>query len=61
MRREVGGRIAGKEEDCWTERKKGWGLEEEEEGVKGRGREEGGLERARSRRERTRRQSNTTA
>lgn len=37
-----GGRIAGKEEDCWTERKKGWGLEEEEEGVKGRGREEGG-------------------
>lgn len=49
--------IPGKEEDYRTERKKGWGLEEEEEGVKERGRKEGEYEgesgRARGRRENT--------
>ena len=57
----VGGRIPGKEEDCWTERKKRWGLAKEEEGVKERGGKEGELGRARGRLERTRRQSDTTA
>lgn len=54
----VGGRIPGKEEDCRTDRKKGWGLEKEEEGVK-----EGEKEtrRGRVRGERTHRQKNTQA
>ena len=37
----VGRGILGKGEDHSTERKEGWGLEKEEEGVKERGRKEG--------------------
>lgn len=59
----VGGRILGKEEDCRTDRKKGWGLEKEEEGVK-EGEKETRRGRVRGEREhtgkKTHRQSDTT-
>lgn len=52
--------IPGKEEDCRTERKKVWGLEEEEEGVKQRGRQEEGERKRKSRRPRGSRERTRT-